>query len=173
METWVAIDSVRVVREYADRAIPEDALQRIRHAGRRAGSSRNKQRWDFIVVRDPARRRDLTRIAPYGAHMAQAPVVIALVSPDPRPEGSSLALMWDQGRAAQNMVLAAWELGIGSCPITVYEPDLDRQILGYPETEHCAFMLSFGYPTDESVLSAPKKPGGRKSLDAVVHWETW
>jgi nitroreductase len=40
--------------------------------------------------------------------------------------------MWDLGRAAQNMTLAAWELGIGSVPATVYDQPLARELLGYP-----------------------------------------
>ena len=173
METWTAVDAIRVVREYADRPIPQDQLVRILHAGRRAGSSRNKQRWDFIVVRDGDRLRQLTETAPYGAHMADAGAVVAIVTPDPRVPNASLALTWDSGRAAQNMALVAWELGIGSCPITVYEPDRLREILGYPAEMHAPFLMAFGYPADTEVLTAPKRPGGRKELDEIVHWETW
>jgi len=173
VETWAAVDSLRVVREYADRPITEPELHRILNAARRAGSSRNKQRWDLLVVRDRARLRALTEVAPYGAHMAQAAAVIAIVTPDPRLPDASLAITWDSGRAAQNMVLTAWELGLGSCPITVYEPDRLRQILGYPPTHHAPFMLALGYPADPKVLEQPKRPGGRKELDEILHQETW
>jgi len=44
------------------------------------------------------------------------------------------------------MMLAAWALGVGSCPATVYEPTLARQLLGYPEEMGCEYLLSFGYP---------------------------
>jgi nitroreductase len=71
------------------------------------------------------------------------------------------------------MVLAAWELGIGSVPATVYNHDLARELLGFPEDHHCEYLLSFGYPADPSVLSAPKQPGGRARLTDVVHDERW
>ena len=81
--------------------------------------------------------------------------------------------MWDLGRAAQNMTLAAWELGIGSVPATVYDQDLARQLLGYPDDYWCEFLLSFGYPADPEALTWAKRAGGRKPLDEVVHLERW
>ena len=71
------------------------------------------------------------------------------------------------GGAAAQMMLVAWELGIGSCPATVYEHDLARELLGYPEGLWCEHILSFGYPADPSVLTAPLRQGGRRPLDEV------
>jgi nitroreductase len=81
--------------------------------------------------------------------------------------------MWDLGRAAQNMVLAAWELGIGSVPATAHNQDVTRELLGLPDGQRCSFLLSFGYPEDESKLTAPNKPGGRVPLDSVLHEDRW
>jgi nitroreductase len=71
------------------------------------------------------------------------------------------------------MVLAAWELGIGSVPATVYEHERARDVLGYPAEWHCEFVLSFGRPGDPGVLAAPKRAGGRKALAEIVHEERW
>jgi nitroreductase len=81
--------------------------------------------------------------------------------------------MFDAGQAAAYMQLAAWELGIGSCLATIYEPEIARQILGFPEEFHLRIALSFGYPLDEQALSRLASPGGRRPLAEVVHWETW
>jgi nitroreductase len=81
--------------------------------------------------------------------------------------------MWDLGRAAQNMVLTAWELGIGSVPATVYNQPLARELLGFPDEYWCEFLLSFGYPEKPEALTWPKRAGGRKPLEAVVHYENW
>jgi nitroreductase len=81
--------------------------------------------------------------------------------------------MWDLGRAAQSMVLAAWELGIGSAPATVFEHELASRLLGLPADRRCNYLLSFGYPAEPSQLTAPKKRGGRKPLQALVHEERW
>jgi nitroreductase len=71
------------------------------------------------------------------------------------------------------MILAGWDLGIGSCPATVYEHEVVRDILGFPNDQHCEYILSFGYPADESVLTAPKEVGGRLARADVLHEETW
>jgi nitroreductase len=171
--TWEAIDSLRVVREFAERPIEEWAVERILNAGRRAGSSKNLQRWAFIVCRDRPHLAELASLGPWAGHLAGAAVGIALVSPDPRAPGAPLSITWDLGRAAQNMVLAAWELGIGSVPATVYDQARARELLGHPADWHCEYILSFGYPADPAVLSAPKRAGGRRALAEVVHQERW
>jgi nitroreductase len=71
------------------------------------------------------------------------------------------------------MQLAAWELGIGSCPASIYEPEKAREILGFPSELHLRIVLSFGYPLVGEKLSAPPKKGGRRELDEIVHWEKW
>lgn len=171
--TWEAIDSVRVVRAFADRPLETAALDRILDAGRRAGSSKNLQRWAFVVCRDRDGLRELSTVGPWAGHLAGAAVAIALVTPDPRAKGAPLSIVFDLGRAAQNMVLTAWELGIGSCPATVYEHERAARLLGLPDGMHCEYLLSFGYPADPGVLSAPNRPGGRRSLAGLVHAERW
>ena len=171
--TWEAIDSVRVVRTFADRPIEPAALERILNAGRRAGSSKNLQRWAFVVCGDREHLRELSTVGPYAGHLAGATVAIALVTPDPHAEGAPLSIEFDIGRAAQNMVLAAWELGIGSVPATVYDQARAAELLGLPDGMHCEYVLSFGYPADEAVLTAPKRVGGRRPLAELVHQERW
>jgi nitroreductase len=173
METWRAINSVRVVRQFSERPLTTEHLDRILNAGRRAGSSKNEQVWAFIVVRDRAHLRELAEVGRYAGHLAGAAAAIALVTPDPSASPKGYSLMWDLGRAAQNMVLAAWELGIGSVPATVYDFDLARRLLGLPAERRCDFLLSFGYPADPSVLTAPNRAGGRVELEALVHEERW
>ena len=176
---WQAIASVRVIRQFADRPLDADHLDRILRAGRRAGSSKNLQRWTFIVVRDRGRLEALAEVGPWAGHLAGAAVAIALVTPDPRGaldplgDGAPLSIMWDLGRAAQNLILAAWELGIGSVPATVYEHDLARDLLGYPADQHCEYVLSFGYPADPDDLTRAPKAGGRRDLDEMVRDGRW
>jgi nitroreductase len=173
METWRAINSVRVVRQFADRPLTAEHLDRILNAGRRAGSSKNEQVWAFIVVRDREHLRELADVGRYAGHLAGAPLAIALVTPDPSTSPKGYSIMWDLGRAAQNMVLAAWELGIGSVPATVYDFGLARRLLGLPPERRCDFLLSFGYPADPSMLTAANRAGGRVELEALVHEERW
>ena len=69
--------------------------------------------------------------------------------------------------------LAAWELGIGSAPATVYDHKLSGKLLGLPADHDCSFIMSFGYPADLSALTAPNRAGGRRSLDEVAREEHW
>jgi len=171
--TWEAIDSLRVVRAFSSRPLEPWVVDRLLDAGRRTGSSKNQQRWAFIVCRDRAHLVELATLGPWAGHLAGAAVAIALLTPAPAATDAPLSVMWDLGRAAQSMVLAAWELGIGSVPATVYEHDRARELLGYPPDWHCEFILSFGYPADPALLTAPKRAGGRRTLAELVHEERW
>ena len=166
MDTWQAINSVRVVRTFADRPISPQHEGQILHAARRAASSKNDQRWAFIACREKEHLRRLAEVGSYAGHVAGAALAIALLA----PRGDDY---WDLGRAAQNIVLAAWALGIGSVPATVYERAVARRELGYPAGWECPYILSLGYPADPTVLSRPNRPGGRKRLEEVVHEERW
>jgi len=173
METWTAINTVRVVREFADRPIEPEHLDRILNAARRTASSKNRQDWTFIVVRDRAHLSELAAVGHYASHLAGAAVAIALVRPAAKNEHQLATFLWDLGRAAQDMVLSAWELGIGSVPATVYDLDLAASLLGLPDDHRCDFLLSFGYPADASKLTAPNRAGGRLELSELVHEERW
>jgi nitroreductase len=173
VDVWTAISTKRAIREFDKRPLEPDHLQRILDAGRLAGSSKNLQRWDFIVCRDREHLMELAVVGPWAGHLAGAAVGIALVTPNPAVADAPLSVMFDLGQAAENMMLAAWELGIGSVPATVYDHDRARRLLGYPATHHCEYLLSFGYPADAGRLSASRRSGGRKALDDLVHDERW
>ena len=173
MSVWEAVERKRMVREFAERSIDPDDLVRILNAGRRAASSKNLQRWDFIVCRDRDHLRELSGVGPWAGHLAGAPVAIALVTPRSQESDDPLSVMFDLGMAAGTMMLTAWELGIGSVPATVYEHDLARRLLGYPDDHHCEYLISFGYPLDPDVLQRPNRAGGRQALADILHEERW
>jgi nitroreductase len=173
MDIQAAIASLRVVRRFEDRPLDPAHLEAILNAGRRASSSKNSQRWAFIAVTDRATLQELGAVGTYAGHLAGAAAAVALVTPDPRGPKQPLSVLWDLGLASQNMILAAWSLGIGSCPATVYDPDITRRILGYPADMACEYLLSFGYPANPDDLTRPLKPGGRRPLDEIVHRERW
>jgi nitroreductase len=173
MQVREAVHGKRAIREFAPRPLEQEDLAAILEAGRRAHSAKNRQRWDFIVVRDRERLLALSAAGPTCGHVAGAAAAVALLTPDPRAAGASLSITWDLGGAAAQMMLVAWELGIGSCPATVYEPDRVRGILGYPPDMHCEFMLSFGYPANPDDLVRANRSGGRRPADDIVHQEVW
>ncbi len=173
MDIQAAIAGLRVIRAFDERPLSPDHLTAILDAGRRASSSKNQQRWTFIAVTERARLGELAAVGRYAGHLTGAAAAVALVTPNSRDPDQPLSVMWDLGLASQNMILVAWSLGIGSCPVTVYDQDLVRRLLGLPNGMACAFLLSFGYPANPEDLTRPLRPGGRRPLEEVVRREHW
>ena len=173
MDTWTAISTKRAIRRFADRPLDGEHLTRILDAGRRAHSSKNTQRWTFVVVQDRERLRRLSKVGPWADHLAHAAVGIALVTPTTEDGDDPPSVYFDLGQAASQIMLAAWDVGVGTCPVTAYEPELAAEILGLPANQRCRYLISVGYPARPEDLTRASKPGGRKPLDEVVRHETW
>lgn len=171
METFDAIWTRRKISEYSDQPIEDEKLDQILEAGRRSPSSRNSQRWSFVVVRDRDRLRRLAGVWRGAAHIADAPVAIAVVAPhsdDLRENGS---INFDLGQAVSSMMIAAADLGIGSRHASVEDYDLGAEILELPEGQRLTWLFGLGYPGDR-----PLKPlvnPDRLPFDHVVHYEVW
>jgi nitroreductase len=170
MNVSEAISLKRAVRQYQDKPLPENVVLAILNAGRRAQSSKNSQPWHFIAVQDRGTLKALSETGHFAGHLEGAALGIALITPDPEQRFS---IMFDAGQAAAYMQLAAWELGIGSCLATIYEPEKVRELLGFPEDMHVRIAISFGYPQVGEILTKRPQKGGRRSVDEVVHWEKW
>ena len=165
-----AIRMKRAVRKFQDKSLPEDVIRAILNAGRRSQSSKNDQGWQFIAIRDKAILKALSQTGTYAGHLDGAALGVAILTPNPEGKFQDL---FDAGQAAAYMQLAAWELGVGSCLASIYEPDTAREILGFPPDWHLRIAISFGYPADEEKLSAAPKKGGRRPLEDMVHWDKW
>lgn len=170
MDVSQAIRTKRAVRQFDPRPLPEDAILAILNAGRRAQSSKNTQPWRFIAVTERATLEALSKTGTYAGHLAGAALGVVILTPDP---AERFSVMFDAGQAAAYMQLAAWELGIGSVPATIFEPEKAREILGFPAEWHVRIAFSFGYPADPAALTRPNRKGGRAALDEVVHRERW
>ena len=170
MKVNEAIRTKRVVRKFLEKPLPDETMRAILNAGRRTQSSKNNQDWQFIAVTDKSILKELSQCGEWAGHLAGAAMAVAILTPDP---AEKFQYLFDAGQAAAFMQLAAWELGVGSCPASIYDAERARAILGFPPAWHVRVALSFGFPADEAKLSAPLKKGGRKLLDDVVHWERW
>jgi nitroreductase len=140
VDAYLALVSKRDTRRYAERAIPEDLVRRVLEAGRLAGSSRNRQPWRFVIVADPALCERLAGLVYRPGNVRGAALVIALSVSGRGP------LDFDAGRAAQNMMLAAWNDGVVSCPNGMPDPAPVGALLGLGEGERVVIVLSFGFP---------------------------
>jgi nitroreductase len=170
MNVSEAIRTKRAIRQFRDRPLPEDVVHAILNAGRRSQSSKNEQGWQFIAIRDKSILKALSECGQWAGHLAGAALGVAILTPDPT---ARFQTMFDAGQAAAFMQLAAWELGVGSVPASIYETEKARDILGFPPEWYLRIALSFGYPVEEEKLSAAPKKGGRRSLEEVVHWNRW
>ncbi len=172
MDVIKAIRTIRVIRDYRPQPLTEEEVRALADVARKTGSSKNTQRWDFITIRDPESLRRLSGVTIYAKHLPSAGAAIALIVPAPDPDHAR-SVLWDLGRAAQSIILAAWAMGIGSCPITVQDLDLAADVLGLPPDRQCQYLIALGWPADPDDLTRPPRAGGRKRFDEVVHSERW
>ena len=170
MDVSTAIRTKRAVRQFIEQPLPEESIRAIITAGRRAQSAKNIQPWHFIAIQKRETLVALSKLGHFAGHLAGAPLSIAIITPDPEQRFS---VLFDAGQAAANMQLAAWELGIGSCLATIYEPGRARELLGFPDDLHINIAISFGFPKNPGDITRPPKPGGRRTWNEVVHWEEW
>jgi nitroreductase len=163
VDTWLAIASRRETREYADRPIPEEVVRTILDAGRLAGSASNRQPWRFVIVESDAAREQLAAAVYEPTNVQGAALIVAIVG-----RGGL-----DAGRCAQNMLLSAWNAGVGACPNGLQDPDAARAALGLGADEDVAIVLTFGYPARERdpTRHTPEEwsaRANRKPLDEIV-----
>jgi nitroreductase len=169
MQTWEAITSRRNVRAFDGRPVPAADLDQILEAGRRSPSSQNWQPWDFILVTDRAQLRELARVWRGAAHVAGSAATIVVIGPAADNEFGRA--QFDLGQATMSMLLAAADLGIGTCHAGVTDLELARELLGFPADRPWAFLVSLGYPADRPLT--PVRNPRRRPLDEVVHRGRW
>jgi nitroreductase len=126
MDTFLTIVSKRDTRRYLGRPIAPEVVERIFEAGRLAGSARNRQPWRLLLVERANRREELANAVYAPGNIRGAQLVIAIV-------GSSGL---DVGRCMQNVMLAAWNDGVVSCPNGIADAGLARTALGLAEGRH-------------------------------------
>jgi len=151
--------SRRSVRRYEQKEIPKDVLDRILEAGRQAPSAMNRQPWHFIVLTDYEIKKELSK-GFFNRHIKDSAVTVVGVAYtgfiDRRWSTISTSI------ALQNMVIAAWAMGVGSCWIGDFKEDNVKKLLKIPDKWKVVALISFGYPAEKPRLKR-KKP-----LDKIV-----
>jgi nitroreductase len=142
VETQLVIASKRDTRRYRRGEIRDDVFERILQAGRITGSGKNRQRRRFVVLRK--RRLQASELVTRPSNVRDTPVTVAIVT----AEGSSYS-GFDAGRAAQNMMLAAWDEGVASCPNAIVDRDAIDELVGAGDGEDVAILVSFGRPESD------------------------
>ena len=163
MSVYDTIRTMLAVREYDGRPIPAEIVQRIVEAGRLTASSMNEQPWHFVVVQNPDTLRRIGELSAHGPYIAQASLAIAIVL-DASPYGVS-----DASRAVQDMLLTAWEEGIGGNWVGFGGMEDIKDLLGIPADRQLLAILPFGYPA-RAVGQGKKR---RKPLAEIAYGERW
>lgn len=164
MDVSEAIRTLLAVREYQDRPVSDAVVRWILEAGRLTGSAANKQPWHFVVVREPETLRELAALASTGPYIAGAPLAI-VVAVDRTPYAVS-----DASRAIQNMLLTAWDEGVGSNWVGFVDGlEAVKPLLGIPADLDVLAILPFGYPARR--LGEGRKR--RKPLSEIAYRERW
>jgi nitroreductase len=164
MDTYRAVVDKRDQRAFLPRAIADDTMRRILQAARMTGSSKNREPNRLVVVREPERLAAIAALGRQARWVAEAAAVIVIVQTE-RHE-------FDAGRCAQNMMVAAWGDGVGSCPAHVDEAAL-AALLGVPVDLHVNRLVAFGY-IDPARTAPPRGVARRRRpLDELTHHERW
>ena len=161
MDAYEAIVTKRDSRRYAKRLIPADTMRRIMQAGRMAGSSKNTQPVRFVLLQQREHIVALAECGHFAEHLSSAAAAIAVVL---TPDGGS----FDAGRAAQNMMVAAWAEGVTSCPTSMHERECARDRLRLPDGHELAIVLAIGYPEEDTSVGAGR---ARLPVEELVHQE--
>lgn len=169
MDAYQTIISLRSIRKFDNtRPIDDRLLHPILQAARMSGSSKNSQPWWFIVITSRETLAALSKSGNFAQHLAGATIAIAIVF-DPKFYRGE----FDSGRAAQNMMLAAWAEGIGSCIASMHREDDAKAVLGAPKELRLEHVISFGYPLKADQGTSAVKRRGRKLMEEIVFREKW
>ena len=155
------------VRGYKPDPVEKEKLEQVLEAARLAPTAANRQRFQLIVIHTEGRQEELSRI--YGREwFVQAPIVICACRYPMGPDHNRRDYTdVDLGIVMDHLILAAAELGLGTCWIGAFDPAATREILGLPDEVEPVVFTPLGYP------DAPPRPKQRKPLAELVRYERW
>ena len=164
MDAYRAVVDKRDQRVFLPRPIPEESLRRILQAARMTGSSKNSEPNRLVVVRERAGLEALAALSPFAKFIARSAATVVIAQTEKHE--------FDAGRCAQNMMVAAWAEGIGSCPAHLPESEVAR-LLRIPAGMLVNRVIAFGYVDPVRAAAPASVARKRKPLTELVHWETW
>ena len=173
MDVLEAIRGRRSVRAFKSQDVSQELVEELVDAARWAPSAGNIQPWEFIIVRRPEVKRGLAEAALHQTFVEEAPVVIVVCADESHSSqgygvrGKTLYCIQDTAAAVQNIHLAAYSLGLGTCWVGAFREEEAREILKVPRGIRPVAMIPVGYPAE-----APP-PRSRRPTNKIVHYETF
>ena len=176
-ELMEVIRGRRSIRRFEQEEVPQQALDAILEAVQWAPSWANTQCWEIIVVRDQTAKEKLQatlpKTNPASKAIVQAPIVLVVcgkLKSSGYYKGQVTTkhgdwFMFDLGIATQNICLAAYDQGLGTVIVGLFDHDKAKEILGLPDGYEVVAMVPVGYPAKDS--PAPR----RREISEFVHYE--
>lgn len=165
---------VRQVREFASTPVDPAAVHAMADAARWSGSSRNAQPWRFVIIQDPERIRAIHEAGlPMTRALATARAAIAIVLPS--EPGTGISHSYDEGRAAERMLVAASMLGLGAGIAWVRSDARPTvgELLGLPEDRFVRTVIAVGHPSEAGRRSKSAPGEARLPREEMVFEERW
>ena len=170
MDVFEVLEKRRSIRKYQTRSVENEKINRILEAARLGPSAGNRQPCHFIVVTSPEVKESL-RAAYNEEWILQAPaIIVACVNPKESWRRKDGEEYWkvDAAIAMQNLILAATELGLGTCWIATIDEKAAKKALNIPKDIRVVAMTPLGYPNEEKGVVTDRRP-----LNTMVHFERW
>jgi len=170
MDIYEAIRTRKSVRSYRDTMVPQEMLERVLDAARRAPSARNDQECRFVVVRDAAKRAKIAHEAARQPFIATAPILLACcaVTDGRLMRCGQAAYPIDVAIAMDHLSLAAVAEGLGTCWIGAFDEQMVKTILVIPAEVRVVQLMPLGFPADPSPVEK-----SRLALSQILHAEVW
>jgi nitroreductase len=165
MDAIEAITTRKALRTFAPDPVEPEKLRTVIDAGRHAMSARNLQPWQFVVIYDRNRIREIGALCATGRFVSDAPAVVIVLKDTSNIRWADI----DCAQAVQNMATAAWSLGLGTCWVGNFDGQKIAEIVGAPAPWAIFTILAFGYPNSgQPPQSRPLKP-----RHEALHYEYW
>jgi len=170
MDVFEAIRTRRSIRSYEKRPVEKEKLLKVLEAARLSPSATNSQPWSFIVVTDPEVKESLRSAYDRDWFISAPVIIVACAFPEKawvRRDGEEFWKV-DISIAMQDLILAAWAEGLGTCWIGAFREEEAKRVLGIPENVRVVAMTPLGYPAE---VKGPVT--NRKPLEEIVHYNRW
>ena len=163
METFETIAKRRSIRKYQPGPVSKEALAKLVDAGRLAPTGNNEQPWEFVVVTEREKLRQIAALAEYGKFIADVAACIVVLC------RANRHYIEDGSAATTQILLAATALGLGTCWVAGYNKAYGGQIIalcGAPAEFKLVSLIAVGHAAE-----VPKP--SKRTLDDVLHWESY
>jgi nitroreductase len=171
MDVLEAINGRRSVRAFKSDDVPSETVEKLIDAARRAPSAGNIQSWEFVIVRESRIKRRLAEAALHQSFIEDAPVVVVVCANENHSfqgygdRGRDLYCIQDTAAATQNLLLYAYDLGLGTCWIGAFKEDEAKKVLKIPDGIRPVAIIPVGYPAE-----VPQQRS-RRPMNSFLHYE--